>query len=231
MNPLHSYYPVGTELPDYAPNELATISLLFIFAITVVIIFAGAYSFATRINPGISKCNLSTVFWFTLCGFIHLGLEGYYSLNFSTLTGSQHILAQLWKEYSLSDSRYLTQHAFVMCMETITAFAWGPLSFLLAVFIATENPFRHPLQLIISLGQLYGNILYLGTCAFDLLVYGIEYSRPEGYYFYGYFVFMNAIWIVIPIGLMYESISAIGGAFADVKKLKMGANGAAKKRT
>jgi len=33
----------------------------------------------------------------------------------------QDLFGQLWKEYSLSDSRYLTQDAFVLCMETITA--------------------------------------------------------------------------------------------------------------
>ena len=131
-------------------------------------------------------------------GSIHLLLEGYYALNFATLPGSQHLLAQLWKEYSMSDSRYLTSHAFVMTMESITAWCWGPLSFLLASFIATDHPFRHPLQIIISTGQLYGDVLYYGTCAFDFLVYGVEYSRPENYYFYGYFVLLNGFWIVIP---------------------------------
>ena len=33
----------------------------------------------------------------------------------------QDLFGQLWKEYSLSDSRYLTQNAFVLCMESITA--------------------------------------------------------------------------------------------------------------
>lgn len=99
----------------------------------------------------------------------------------------------------MSDSRYLTSHAFVMSMESITAWFWGPLSFLLASFIVTDSPFRHPLQIIISTGQLYGDVLYYGTCAFDFLVYGVEYSRPENYYFYGYFVLLNGFWIVIPV--------------------------------
>src|SRR5690242_14955977 len=33
----------------------------------------------------------------------------------------QDLYGQLWKEYALSDSRYLTQDAFVLCMETVTA--------------------------------------------------------------------------------------------------------------
>lgn len=35
--------------------------------------------------------------------------------------GLQTVFGQLWKEYALSDSRYLTQDPFVLCMETITA--------------------------------------------------------------------------------------------------------------
>jgi cholestenol delta-isomerase len=56
-----------------------------------------------------------------LGGFIHLFFEGYFAYNFRRMGGMQDIFGQLWKEYSLSDSRYLTQDAFVLCMETITA--------------------------------------------------------------------------------------------------------------
>ncbi|KAL2830474.1 Emopamil-binding protein [Aspergillus cavernicola] len=231
MTPLHSYYPVGVEISNYVPNELSTLILVSIFALTCIIIMAGTHSIATKANPLLSKCDLSIIFWFVLCGSIHSILEGYYAFNFSTLPGSQHLLAQLWKEYSMSDSRYLTNDAFVMSMESITAICWGPLSFLLVIFITTENPFRHPLQIIISLGQLYGDVLYYGTCAFDFFVYGVEYSRPEGYYFYGYFVLLNSFWIVIPLVLLVSSVRACGGAFAEVKRMKtVGMNGSAKKR-
>lgn len=30
------------------------------------------------------------------------------------------LFAQLWKEYALSDSRYLTSDVFTVCVETIT---------------------------------------------------------------------------------------------------------------
>jgi cholestenol delta-isomerase len=64
--------------------------------------------------------------------------------------------------------------------------------------ITTEHPLRHPLQIIVSLGQLYGDVLYYGTSTFDHVMFGKVYSRPEPYYFYGYYVLMNAFWIVIP---------------------------------
>jgi cholestenol delta-isomerase len=54
-------------------------------------------------------------------GCIHLFFEGYFAYNFRNMGRMQDLFGQLWKEYSLSDSRYLTQDAFVLCMETITA--------------------------------------------------------------------------------------------------------------
>lgn len=218
----HAYYPVGVDIPNYVPNEWSTLALVSTFAVACIIVLTAAKTITTKTNPHITIPELFKVLWFTLCTYIfhhlsmhiyttppilnhiagspiHFILEGYYALNLTNLPNSQHILAQLWKEYSMSDSRYLTSHAFVMTMESITAWCWGPLSLLLARFIVIDHPLRHPLQMIISTGQFYGNVLYYGTCAFDFLVYGVEYSRPEGYYFFGYFVFLNAFWIVIPV--------------------------------
>lgn len=46
---------------------------------------------------------------------------GYYALNQARMGELQTLFGQLWKEYALSDSRYLTQNAFVLCMESLTA--------------------------------------------------------------------------------------------------------------
>jgi len=64
--------------------------------------------------------------------------------------------------------------------------------------ITTQHPLRHPLQAIVSLGQIYGDVLYYATSMFDHYYLGITYSRPEAYYFWGYYFLMNFFWIVIP---------------------------------
>lgn len=66
--------------------------------------------------------------------------------------------------------------------------------------IVSGDSLRYPLQLIVSVGQIYGDLLYFATSLFDEYYYGISYSRPEYYYYWGYYVFMNFIWIVIPGG-------------------------------
>jgi hypothetical protein len=71
-------------------------------------------------------------------------------------------------------------------------FAWGPLAFLIAYCIAVQHPIRHALQIIISTGQVYGDVLYYATSLLDE-----SYCRPEGYYFWFYYFFFNFIWMVV----------------------------------
>jgi cholestenol delta-isomerase len=70
--------------------------------------------------------------------------------------------------------------------------------------VATGHPFRYPLQAVVSLGQLYGDVLYYATSMFDHYILNLSYSRPEAFYFWGYFVFMNLFWIIIPLSEFLE---------------------------
>ena len=64
--------------------------------------------------------------------------------------------------------------------------------------ITVQHPYRFPIQALVSTGQIYGLILYYATSLFDLYFKDISYSRPEAYYFWFYFFFVNFIWMVIP---------------------------------
>ncbi|KAI1019142.1 hypothetical protein LB503_009256 [Fusarium chuoi] len=105
-------------------------------------------------------------------------------------------------------------------MEAITAFLWGPMSFFCAWGIVKQHPLRHPIQLIISVGQLYGDVLYFGTCYFNEIVHSVVYCRPEQFYFYMYYVFCNAIWIVIPTVCVVHSVVQTKRAFAKVQEVE-----------
>lgn len=48
-------------------------------------------------------------------------MPGYFSLNHTRMATMGDFFGQLWKEYALSDSRYLTSDPFVLTMETTTA--------------------------------------------------------------------------------------------------------------
>ncbi|KAF2148441.1 Emopamil-binding protein [Myriangium duriaei CBS 260.36] len=218
----HPYYPVGVHIAGYLANESSVPYLLACFAVGCSVIFSASYFVTKSLRPNISKGELLTVMWFVLSGSIHFWFEGYYAINQANMGGLQTLFGQLWKEYALSDSRYLTQNAFVLCMESITAICWGPLCYIVAGMIATDHHLRHPLQAVVSLGQLYGDVLYYATSMFDHYMLDVTYSRPEAFYFWGYYVLMNAFWIVIPGWLLINSINASGEAFKVARTVQTG---------
>lgn len=81
------------------------------------------------------------------------------------------------------------------------------------------------MQLLVSMGQMYGDILYYVICWYNEIVNGIAYSRPERYYYWAYFVLCNAFWIAIPLGLIGNSVKAVAKTFDQAKAM----NGSVKK--
>lgn len=196
----HPYYPLDSVISNYQPNTWSVPALLSAFFGVCTILFTTTYLLAKSSNPRLRKPDLITLLWFVLSGSIHLFFEGYYVLHWTTLASRQTLAAQMWKEYAFSDSRYLTQNSMVLSLETLTAVCWGPGCFLAAWMIATDHPARFPVQLVVSVGQLYGDAIYYATSLFDDYATGTSYSRPERMYYWCYFVGMNLFWIVIPGG-------------------------------
>lgn len=221
----HPFFPRTVVIPHYAPAAYSTADLLTVFFSAVFIILgvswwlsgntpAASTPSTTKRTSAAAKPNnkknswgplpigTRLVFlWFVACGFIHGVVEGYFALNHRSISTQYTFFADLWKEYSMSDSRYMTQDAFVSVMESMTAVLWGPLSFVTAGLIWKGSPSRHLLQFLISTGQLYGDVAYYLTAAYD----NFEASSPHPFHFYFYFVFLNAFWIVIPLLIMWSS--------------------------
>jgi len=190
----HPYHPQDSHIPNYAPNSWSVPALLSVFFGVCTTLFSSTYFVANALNPKLRRSDLITIMWFVLSGSIHLFFEGYYALHWSTLGSKQTLIGQMWKEYAFSDSRYLTRNSMVLCLETMTAVCWGPGCLLVAWLIVRDRPERFPVQLVVSVGQLYGDALYYATSIFDEVVTGVRYSRPEAAYYWCYFVLMNSFW-------------------------------------
>ncbi|KAJ3300766.1 hypothetical protein HK104_003736 [Borealophlyctis nickersoniae] len=207
--PLHPYYPLSVVLPHYKPPTMKMGTILTLFFTSVFILLEVSYMLISRSRthtgsrPPFARRLL--FLWFVACGFIHLVVEGYFAYNNKEIAGQTHVLAELWKEYALSDSRYMTSDPFVVIMESITAVLWGTGSFFTAYAIYRDHPIRHILQFLISTGQLYGDILYYLTT----LIEGAPHCSTDPFHFWFYFVFLNAFWIVIPAGVMAASGKAM----------------------
>ncbi|CAK7227333.1 hypothetical protein SBRCBS47491_006533 [Sporothrix bragantina] len=144
-----------------------------------------------------SSLDKALFVWFTMCYFV---------LNHASLDGDQSLRGQLWKEYALSDSRYLTSDPFMLCVEGLTVLVHGTLSFAAAIAIVNGvglpvggSGLRHVLQMLISTVHLFGVLLYYGTLLFQEALHGTSHCRPEFLYRWVYFGAFNAPWVVVPL--------------------------------
>jgi cholestenol delta-isomerase len=199
----HPYHPVDLHLPNYVPNDRSVEELLGVFfgflTLSLLILWVG---FSRTPHMKDSLWLKVKVSWFFMCGLIHLILEGYFGIFHGTIAERQSYLAQMWKEYSKGDSRYITDDTFTVCMENITAFVDGPLAFLATLAFMRHSPYRFVVQMVLSLFQLYGDMLYFSTEVREGFIHG-----PVGHplYFWFYFVFLNTFWIVVPLACIIES--------------------------
>ncbi|CRL28554.1 Emopamil-binding [Penicillium camemberti] len=191
----HNYYPPTIHLPQYVDNETPAVSIIIQFGFLWAAVLGTALIIICRVRPTASKSDKLAFVWMCL--------------------SSQELFGQLWKEYSLSDSRSLTSDAFLVSMESVTAFGWGPLAFCIAYCITVQHPARYALQLVISVGQIYGDVLYYATSLLE-----VSYCRPERYYFWFYYFFFNFIWMLVGCYYASQSIAEITMAFAKLEDLK-----------
>ncbi|EEY20693.1 EBDP2 [Verticillium alfalfae VaMs.102] len=209
----HPYYPLGILIPHYAANETPLPQVLVPFVAVLLLPIPIAFVTSRLIKPSLGGLDRFAVCWFALGAFLHCCFEGYFVWNHATLAGLQSLFAQAWKEYALSDSRYLTSDPFMVCVEALTVIIWGPISLSVTFAILSGSRLRHPLQLVICVGHLYGVALYYSTSLAERALVGTMHSRPEVLYFWVYYVGFNAPWVVVPLILLVQSLRATSRAF------------------
>jgi len=87
-------------------------------------------------------------------------------------------------------------------MENVTAFFDGPLAFLVTYAFVKQTSYRYVAQLVLSVCQLYGDVLYFATEVCDGFTHGPVWHPL---YFWFYFIFLNSLWIFIPFACIIES--------------------------
>ena len=137
--PPHPFYPLELQLVGYLPNDWDIPTLVATFFAGWAVVLGVTDVVAGRLNPDLRGWNRALVLWFVLCvssssrcqaggwlmgdlaGTIHFWFEGYFALNHARMVTMSDFFGQLWKEYALADSRYMSSDSFTLCMETITA--------------------------------------------------------------------------------------------------------------
>lgn len=145
-----------------------------------------------------------TFFWFLLDAFTHLSIEaGYVLLALGpTAKHSSSYMAFIWREYARADSRWAGRDPTIISIEILTAFLLGPLCLLAAWAIHARRPYRHLVQLSISLCELYGGWM---TFMPDILSGSPSLALHDPLLLWVHLVFMNGLWVLLPALLAWES--------------------------
>ncbi|KAL6777069.1 CDI1 [Auxenochlorella protothecoides x Auxenochlorella symbiontica] len=203
----HPYFPISAHLPGYVPLEVDFAYILATVGTAAVAVYAAIWLISGRV--GLSRKERFIAGWLAVSGLIHIIIEGYVVLVptfYKDPPGT--FLSDVWKEYAHADSRYATRDAFVISMEAITAFFDGPGCLFVVWGLLHRASWRYTLLIIVSVAQIYGDVLYYATCYLE----DFKHSRPEMRYFWIYFVVINAIWIVVPGYCIRHSWHAISRA-------------------
>lgn len=228
----HPYYPTNLPLHGYTPPAHSLFIVGAIFGAFTLLAFGGGYLLTRGINPLASRSSGLSAAWFFFCkssyrhtlvsmltvpvgGLLHLHFEGFFIKRRHTLAASSHLFASAWKHYTLSDSRYLANDNFVVSIEQLTVLIQGPLCLLVFTGGVFNKWWRHPLRIVVCAVHFWSCALYFATETRR----GHADCRPEGVYWWGYLVGMNAPWIVVPVVLMWRSFGVIREALEKAERV------------
>ncbi|KAL3850476.1 hypothetical protein ACJIZ3_012358 [Penstemon smallii] len=191
----HPYIPRDLKLPGFVPGFLSSSTRLAYFGIPSLMVVSFTWILSGGIHK-ISKVDRILMCWWILTGLAHIIFEGYFvfSPEFYKVN-TPHFLAEVCKNEKLAskgDSRFVARESGVVSVE-ITMVVLGPACLLAVYAIATKKTYSYILQLALSLGQLYGTAVFFITSTLE----GNNIAA-SAYYFYVYYVFANAWWILIP---------------------------------
>ncbi|EOA38480.1 hypothetical protein CARUB_v10010245mg [Capsella rubella] len=204
----HPYVPRDLKLPGYVPISMSMSTILAVYLGCSLLVVSLVWLLLGRKKAKVEKLLMC---WWAFTGLTHIILEGYFVFTpefFKDNTSCY--LAEVWKEYSKGDSRYAGRDSAIVSIEGITAVIVGPACLLAIYAIAKEKSYSYVLQLAISLGQLYGCLVYFITAILE----GDNFAT-NSFYYYSYYIGANGWWILIPLLISFRCWKKICAAAAN----------------
>ncbi|XP_074586135.1 putative 3-beta-hydroxysteroid-Delta(8),Delta(7)-isomerase [Curcuma longa] len=212
----HPYVPKDLKLPGYVPCFLSQKDIVVPYLATSLLLVSFIWIFSGRSK--LTKTDRLLMCWWAFTGLTHIILEGYFAFSPEFYKEkTPHYLAEVWKEYSKGDSRYVGRDAGIVSVEGITAVLEGPASLIAVYAIATRKPYSYILQFAVCIGQLYGCLVYFITAFLE----GDNFAMSP-FYYWVYYIGANGWWVVIPLLIANRSWKKITAAIQAEKKIKTG---------
>ncbi|KAH8114373.1 Emopamil-binding protein [Phellopilus nigrolimitatus] len=129
-----------------------------------------------------------------------------------TVNASEGPFAELWKEYTLADFRWGVADPTIVSLELLTVLGAGPLCCYILYQLVRNDPARHYWIIVVSTAELYGGFITFGP---EWLTGCVNLDTSNALYFWVYLIVrvdVVRVWVIIPLGLMYDSYSHIAGS-------------------
>ncbi|RPB26735.1 hypothetical protein L211DRAFT_750836, partial [Terfezia boudieri ATCC MYA-4762] len=201
----HPYHPPTIPLPNYNPanklNQLHALLYMFLpltLLLTLTYIYTGTLRFPTTSSTRLTCSERVLTSWYALNFALHTFFEGAFLLHAPhfTLHSSPTLLAALWREYALADSRYLLppthpSFTFIYAVELITVCVTGPLCAVCVWGVVRRSEWRGVVMVVVAAAHLWGVGMYFLTSWLE----GERWCSQVGGYRWGYFWGLNAPWV------------------------------------
>ncbi|KAH9953345.1 Emopamil-binding protein [Russula dissimulans] len=209
-----------TALPS-PPSVFTTTSAFSLAGVAAIAIVATAA--ARTLLPNNARWQDRVAFvWLAFDALIHFIFEGSFlalSTFGRTVNTSSGMFAEMWREYVAADARWGTADPTVVSLELLTVFGAGPLAALIVYQIVKRDPARHYWVVVLSTAELYGG--WMTFCP-EWLTGSPSLDTSNVLFFWVYLVFMNVLWVAIPLWLMYDSYTHIAGSLRSAQAGKLG---------
>lgn len=162
----------------------------------------------------------ATFIWLTFDALIHFIFEGSFlalSTFGRTVNASSGAFSQMWREYAAADARWGTADPTVVSLELLTVLGAGPMAAFIVYQIVRRDPARHYWIIVLSTAELYGG--WMTFCP-EWLTGSPSLNTSNPLFLWVYLVFMNIIWVIIPVWLMYDSYTHIAGTLRGAQTKK-----------
>ncbi|KAL1660613.1 Emopamil-binding protein [Schizophyllum commune] len=190
------------------PKSIFTLTSLFSL-LGVLTLGTVAYGSSRKFLPkNAGATERFTFIWLAFDALIHFFYEGsflwlsMFGRQVNTSTGP---LAEMCA-YAFADARWGTADPTVVSLELLTVLGAGPLACYILTQLARNDPARHYWIVVLSTAELYGG--WMTFCP-EWLTGSPSLDTSNPLYLWVYLFFMNTIWVVIPVWLMYDSYNQI----------------------
>ncbi|KAJ3558691.1 hypothetical protein NM688_g769 [Phlebia brevispora] len=212
-------------MPPYAfstlndmPPQVFSVKTIYSMSFMMVIFSVAYYSAHYGLSKRATWRDRYTWIWLTFDAMTHFSWEAIFLWNSilgRTAFGNSGLLVDMVKEYALADYRWGLADPTIVSLEILTVLCAGPMACYILKQLSADDPARHYWIIILCTAEIYGT--WMTFCP-EWLTGNQNLVTSNPLYFWFYLTFMNGIWIVVPLVLLWDSYRYVSNSLRFAQK-------------